>query len=78
MFGYFAYFVCEAHELYDKRKRVTQFRKRSESIPFQVRKMEGYPSRRSSIREREESPEEIERPGRHHKKRPRKNKVHKT
>jgi hypothetical protein len=27
MFGYFAYFICEAHELYNKRKRVTQFRK---------------------------------------------------
>ena len=27
MFGYFAYFICEAHELCNKRKRVTQFRK---------------------------------------------------
>ena len=46
-FGYLIYFACEAYSMYKKKRKIVNFRKRLNSIPFQVRKMES--SRRPSF-----------------------------
>jgi hypothetical protein len=75
MFGFISHAICEGYEMYKRKRSVLQFRARSKSIPFQVRKINT--SRRPSLisqgertpdSQYDESPEPVRKPLRKHKK----------
>ncbi len=85
MFGFISHAICEGYEMYKRKKSVLQYRARSRSIPFQVRKINT--SKRPSLISQgertpdlqyEESPEPVRKTSRKNKKARKPKKHHKV